>query len=297
MGGVVKAVSNVVSKVVDFGVKTVEKVADFGVNVVEGTLKNVVGVVEGAVTGDWDKFKDSLIGTVQTSLYVTAAVAGAVSGQFYITAAAVVALDGQHNKGQLTAHAVSTVGKFEREIFGSKNILDNLELISTAIIIGSSLYAGYKGFEVISKLSSIESIFSRFSTVADYFRLGSSTYSIYDAYEQWKDALGLYDNLMADYQKWLNQANFEAKRFNQMWDAVYGDMGVWYESMPGGYLFNAGVGSDEYSISSINEQCTYALALDTKRDLDFDRYFTNPFEIDYENLGLEDIKPDVLKYN
>jgi hypothetical protein len=44
--------------------------------------------------------------------------------------------------------------------------------------------------------------------------------------------------------------------------------------MPGGYLFNAGVGSDEYSISSINEQSAYCLALNTKRDVDFDRYFT-----------------------
>lgn len=297
MGGVVKAISNVVGKAVDFTVKTVEKTVDFGVNVVEGTIKNAVGVVKGAITGDWNKFKDSLIGTVQTTLYITAAVAGVVSGQFYVTAAAIVALDGQHNQGQLTAHAVTTIGKFEREIFGSKNILENVDLITSAIVLGSSIYAGAKGFVLLSELSGLNSLLSQYSDYTNYFKLGSATYSAYDAYTEWKLALGLYDSLMADYQKWLRETQILASQFNQMWDAVYGDMGVWYESMPGGYLFNAGVGSDEYSISSINEQCTYALALNTKRDLEFDRYFTDPFEIDYENLGLEDIKPDVLKYN
>ena len=92
------------------------------------------------------------------------------------------------------------------------------------------------------------------------------------------------------------QATMEHIAFNKMWDAVYGDLNVWYEAMPGGYLFNAGVGSDEYSISSINEQSAYCLALNTKRDVDFDRYFTNPFEIDYVGLNIDDIKPEDLKY-
>ena len=61
-------------------------------------------------------------------------------------------------------------------------------------------------------------------------------------------------------------------------------------------IFNAGVGIDEYSISSINEQSAYCLALNTKRDVDFDRYFTNPFEIDYVGLNIDDIKPEDLKY-
>lgn len=297
MGGVVKAVSNVVDKALDFTIKTVEKVTDLAVNTVEGTLKNAIGMVEGVISGDWNKFKDSLIGTVQTTLYVTAAVAGIVSQQYYITAAAIVALDGQHNKGQLTSHIVTTIGKAEREIFGSKNILENVDLISSVIIIGSSLYAGAKGFGLLADITGVSSYLSQYSQYLNYAKIASSGYSILDAYQEWKQALDLYDSLMADYQNWLKEAQIASKQFNQMWDAVYGDMGVWYEAMPGGYLFNAGVGSDEYSISSINEQCTYALALNTKRDLDFDRYFTNPLEIDYVNLGIEDIKPDILKYN
>ena len=296
MGGVVKAISNVVSSVVDFVVKTVEKVVDFAVNVVTGVLKNVVGVVAGAITGDWTKFRDSLIGVVSTAIYGVAGVVGFATGQYYITAAALVALDGQYNEGQLTSHIVTTVGKFEREIFGSKNILDNVDIITSGIVIIGSLYAAGKGVAILSKITGLTSYLANYADYVNYFEVATGAYSVYDAYTQWQHAIELYDQLMSDYQAFLNQANREVQQFNQMWDAVYGDLNVWYEAMPGGYLFNAGVGSDEYSISSINEQSAYCLALNTKRDVDFDRYFTNPFEIDYVGLNIDDIKPEDLKY-
>lgn len=296
MGGVVKAISNVVSSVVDFVVKTVEKVVDFAVNVVTGVLKNVVGAITGAITGDWTKFRDSLLGVVSTALYGLAAVVGFVTGQYYITAAALVALDGQYNEGQLTSHIVTTVGKFEREIFGSKNILDNVDIITSGIVIIGSLYAAGQGIGILSKITGLTSYLANYADYVNYFKVATGAYSVYDAYTQWQHAIELYDQLMSDYQAFLNQANREVQQFNQMWDAVYGDLNVWYEAMPGGYLFNAGVGSDEYSISSINEQSAYCLALNTKRDVDFDRYFTNPFEIDYVGLNIDDIKPEDLKY-
>lgn len=296
MGGVVKAISNVVSSVVDFVVKTVEKVVDFAVNVVTGVLKNVVGVVAGAITGDWTKFRDSLIGVVSTAIYGVAGVVGFATGQYYITAAALVALDGQYNEGQLTSHIVTTVGKFEREIFGSKNILDNVDIITSGIVIIGSLYAAGKGIGILSKIMGLTSYLANYADYVNYFNVAKGAYSVYDAYTQWQHAIELYDQLMSDYQAFLNQANREVQQFNQIWDAVYGDLNVWYEAMPGGYLFNAGVGSDEYSISSINEQSAYCLALNTKRDVDFDRYFTNPFEIDYVGLNIDDIKPEDLKY-
>ena len=296
MGGVVKAISNVVSSVVDFVVKTVEKVVDFAVNVVTGVLKNVVGAITGAITGDWTKFRDSLLGVVSTALYGLAAVVGFATGQYYITAAALVALDGQYNEGQLTSHIVTTVGKFEREILGSKNILDNVDIITSSIVIIGSLYAGAKGIGILSDITGLTSYLANYADYVNYFNVATGAYSVYDAYTQWQHAIELYDQLMSDYQAFLNQANREVQQFNQMWDAVYGDLNVWYEAMPGGYLFNAGVGSDEYSISSINEQSAYCLALNTKRDVDFDRYFTNPFEIDYVGLNIDDIKPEDLKY-
>ena len=296
MGGAVKAISNVVSSVVDFVVKTVEKVVDFAVNVVTGALENVVGAITGAITGDWTKFRDSLLGVVSTAIYTAAAVVGFATGQYYIAAAALVALDGQYNEGQLTSHIVTTVGKFEREIFGSKNILDNVDIITSSIVIIGSLYAGGKGIGLLGDITGLTSYLANYADYVNYFNVATGAYSVYDAYTQWQHAIELYDQLMSDYQAFLNQANREVQQFNQMWDAVYGDLNVWYEAMPGGYLFNAGVGSDEYSISSINEQSAYCLALNTKRDVDFDRYFTNPFEIDYVGLNIDDIKPEDLKY-
>ena len=296
MGGVAKSISNVVSSVVDFVVKTVEKVVDFAVNVVTGVLKNVVGAITGAITGDWTKFRDSLLGVVSTAIYGVAAVVSYMAGQYYITAAALVALDGQYNEGQLTSHIVTTVGKFEREILGSKNILDNVDIITSGIVIIGSLYAAGQGVAILSKITGLTSYLANYADYVNYFEVATGAYSVYDAYTQWQHAIELYDQLMSDYQAFLNQANREVQQFNQMWDAVYGDLNVWYEAMPGGYLFNAGVGSDEYSISSINEQSAYCLALNTKRDVDFDRYFTNPFEIDYVGLNIDDIKPEDLKY-
>ena len=296
MGGAVKAISKVVSSVVNFVVKTVEKVVDFAVNVVTGVLKNVVGAITGAITGDWTKFRDSLLGVVTTALYGAAVVVGFATGQYYITAAALVALDGQYNEGQLTSHIVTTVGKFEREIFGSKNILDNVDIITSGIVIIGSLYAAGQGIGILSKITGLTSYLANYADYVNYFNVATGAYSVYDAYTQWQHAIELYDQLMSDYQAFLNQANREVQQFNQMWDAIYGDLNVWYEAMPGGYLFNAGVGSDEYSISSINEQSAYCLALNTKRDVDFDRYFTNPFEIDYVGLNIDDIKPEDLKY-
>lgn len=296
MGGVVKSISRGLSSVVKFVGKTVKEVGGFVVNVGTGVIKNVVGAVGGAITGDWTKFRDSLIGVVSTGIYGVAGVVGLTTGQYYITAAALVALDGQYNEGQLTSHIVTTVGKFEREIFGSQNILDNVDIITSGIVIIGSLYAGAKGIGLLGELTGLNSYLSQYSNYVNYFKVASGAYSVYDAYTQWQQALELYDNLMSDYQAFLNQANIEMQQFNQIWDAVYGDLNVWYEAMPGGYLFNAGVGSDEYSISSINEQSAYCLALNTKRDVDFDRYFTNPFEIDYVGLNIDDIKPEDLKY-
>ena len=117
MGGAVKAISNVVSSVVDFVVKTVEKVVDFAVNVVTGVLKNVVGVVAGAITGDWTKFRDSLIGVVSTAIYGVAGVVGFATGQYYITAAALVAIFTTNGVAETTK---LSVGVYKTSTLGNK---------------------------------------------------------------------------------------------------------------------------------------------------------------------------------
>jgi hypothetical protein len=297
MGGIVKAVKNVidavvdvVEEVVDFVVETVEEVVEFAENVVTGAVKSVAGMVEGIATGDWTKFRDSFLTTIQTVIYVFSAVVGIVTGNPWLVAASVTALDGLHNEGKLTTQIVRTVGKAERELFGSETILENLEIITATIIITGSLYAGAKGFLLFSEVSGISSIVN-----AQYFQVGMGVHSVSDAYNQFQEAQDLYANLMKEYQSWLQEVGQKAKYFNTIWDTVYGDFDMLYEASAGGVLFNAGAGSDEYSVSTIHEQSTYLLGIDNKRDIDFDRYFNNPMDIDYVNLDMDDIKPNILK--
>lgn len=298
MGGVVKAIKkvvdfvvDVVDTVVDFVVDTVKEVVDFAVNVVKGAINAVLGMVEGIVTGDWTMFRDSFFSAVQTVVYAFGAVIGAVSGNAWLVAASVVALDGLHNEGQLTSHLVTTVGKIERELLGSELILENLELVTSAIVMVGSAYSGYKAFDLLAKASGISSLLE-----SHYVQVGLGINSIADAYEQFQYAQGLYDELMREYQAWLQQVGQTAEYFNTLWDTVYSDVDILYSASAGGYLFNAAAGSDEYSVSSVSEQSMYLLGLDTKRDIDFDRNFTDPITIDHVNLNIEDTKPEILRY-
>lgn len=298
MGGIVKAfkkavdiVVDAVVEVVDFVVETVETVVEFAANVVKGAIKSVVGMVEGIVTGDWEKFKDSFFTAFQTVVYAFGAVVGITTGNPWLIAASVAALDGLHNEGKLTTFVVKTLGKIEREIIGSEMILDNLELIAGTIIAVGSLYAGMEGLGLLADISGLSSLMS-----SQYFQITMGVHSIADAYLQLQEAQELYDNLMAEYQEWLKVAGAKAEAFNMVWDAVYLDPDVLYEASAGGVLFNAGAGSDEYSVSTINEQCTYLLGLDNQRDVEFDRYFSDPMDIDYVGLDMENIKPEILRY-
>lgn len=288
MGGVVKAIKNVIKKTVDFVVDTIKTVEGFAANIAKGVIKSIVGMAEGVIEGDWTKFRDSFVNAFQTAVYVMAV----FTENALLIAAAVVALDGLHNDGQLTTFVVTTLGKAEREVFGTENILENVEIITASIIILGSLYAGIEGFGVfLADISGISSLLN-----AQYLQVGLGIYSITDAYMQFQDANDLYDELMKQYQAWLETVNQKIKAFNEMWDAVYGDPDLLYEVSAGGSLFNAGAGSDEYSVSTIHEQSTYLLGLDHKRDVEFDRYFHDPMDIDYVNLNIEDTKPEILRY-
>ncbi|MCT7513671.1 hypothetical protein [Aliarcobacter cryaerophilus] len=296
MSQIIDPFGNRLEKEIKFFGDTAKAVDGFWDNVHIGAHRDTGNMIKGIYTGDWSMFKDSFLSLGTAALYAIGGVAGAMTGQAWLVAAAVVALDGHYNQSQLTSHAVTQVGELEKDIFGSSYILDNVDLITAAIVIAGSIYAGGKGFGLLADISGVSSALSSYSQYMEYFKIVSGGYSVYDGYAQWQYALELYDKLMSDYKSWVMQATMEHVAFNKMWDAVYGDLNVWYEAMPGGYLFNAGVGSDEYSISSINEQSAYCLALNTKRDVDFDRYFTNPFEIDYVGLNIDDIKPEDLKY-
>jgi len=249
----------------------------FTENVVKGIGKNVLGMVEGIVSGNWTKFRDSTLGIVTTAAFIVTAIFGGPVG----IAAAVVGLDAQYNQGQLTFSAVKGLGVLEKKLFGSDNIQRHAEEIALAIILASAAYTAYtvQGLNLLSGFNSL-----------------INAYTFYKAYKDYEAAKDLYDNLMKQYKEWLEKVNQALEKANKIWDYVYGNLEVWVEAMPGGYLFNSGVGSDEYSISSIHEQCAYSLMLDTKKDDDLDMMVLNPSEINWVKLNIEDIKPKAINF-
>ena len=108
-----------------------------------------------------------------------------------------------------------------------------ISTLSSIFLIIGSLYAAGQGIAMLSKITGLTSYLANYADYVNYFKVASGAYSVYDAYTQWQQAIDLYDQLMADYQAFLNQAEREVQQFNQMWDAVYGDLNVWYEAMPG----------------------------------------------------------------
>jgi|GEM_PF-6029762 len=283
-----KEVSKIVDKYVDpiMGyakrkIKPLGKLYDiadtFTGNVIKGIGKNVLGMVEGIVSGNWTKFRDSALGIVTTAMYIATAIIGGPIG----IAAAVVGLDAQYNQGQLTFHAVKGLGVLEKKLFGSDNIQRHVEEITLAIIVASAAYSAYT-VQGLNLLGGFENL------------LGA--YNLYKAYRDYEAAKDLYDNLMKQYKEWLEKINQALEKANKIWDYVYGNLEVWYEAMPGGYLFNSGVGTEEYSISSIHEQCAYSLALHTNKDDDLDMMFTDFNQVDWVKLNIEDIKPKAINF-
>lgn len=269
---------------------TVDAVGEFTYNVAEGVVQDYADMYHGIVEGDWVKFRDAFISQVQTTAYMVAFAIGVMTSNTWLVAAAVVALDGQYNQGQLTYEAVSATGKFEKDVFGTENINENIDVIVASIIIAGSIYAFSTGFGILADATGLSAILGN-----PYVSTAMGVNSIYEAYNAYQEAKELYDRLMAEYLAWLAELNSKTKAFNITWDMVYGNSELLYEASAGGYLFNAGAGSEQYSVSTIHEQCSYLLALDNKKDEEFEMYYTNPNEIDYVKLNIDDITPQIIR--
>lgn len=265
---------------------TVDKTYKFAVNVLKGAYKDTEGMVKGAARGDWTTFRDSFVSIATAALYVAGAVAGVLTGNAALMTASTIALDGHYNQGMLTDHTVHTAGKIERESIGTETILRNQEYFTAAIIIVSSMYSAHGGLEFIFGLTGIQA--DTYQNYVNYFNTADGAYKTYEAYETYTKAEYEAEKIYKDYLKWLSEYEAWKKQQKDIFEQFYNDETLWYESQPGGYLFNAGVGSDEYVIGGINEQSAYSLMLKTDINRDFEKMFKDPFEIDYVNLGIDD---------
>ncbi len=287
IGDLVEDVVDVTETVIKDTVDILEEAVDLVVNVTEGTLDNMEMTVHGVLTQDWTEIRDGTIGTTTTALYVTALVIGISTGNAWLIAASVAALDGQHNEGQLTHKTVQMIAHLETGILGTEIISRNADYIEMAIILAGSIYAGGQGFIFLAELAGIQSYLAAWNIAMGL----NSSYEAYQQYDYWK---GYYQEKMAEYQAWIDGQLAMAEQMKAQWFDVYGDISnseVLYEAMPGGYLFNAGAGSDEYSVSSIHEQGALILSIDTKKDIDMDKQMHDISKIDYVRLGLNEIEP------
>lgn len=245
--------------------------------------------------GDWVKFRDGVAGTFTTIVYVLAAAIGVITGNWWLTAAAIVALDGQHNNGNLTYEGVKLVGKVETALLDTHFIEEYAREISTTLVIIGSVYAGYVGGGAIMKLVNIGSL----NAVLKAYSYASSLYGIYDNLQKFEEFRAYYKKLLDEYKAWAEQVQQAYAQTKTQWFEMFANLEnqeVCYQAMAGGYLYNAGAGSDEYSVSSIHEPNAYMLGIDTKRDVNHDRMLFMNDELDYQNLNFKYYKEPINKW-
>jgi hypothetical protein len=297
VGDMLRSQFNVVGEMfaAPFDAVGLDSIGSFSRNVFGGIGNNLALMVEGITEGKWSKFRDGLMGTFTTALYVIAGVIGVVTGQWWLTAMAVVALDGQHNQGMLTKDAVELLGKIETAITQTHYLQKYAAEVTTALVVVSSLVAGAYGGDALIKWANISSL----SQLLNYYSYASGVYGIYDSIKAFEEFREYYKNLLDEYMAWAEQAKQAYAQSRAAWFDLFANIEnqeICYESMAGGYLYNAGAGSDEYSVSTIHEPNAYMLSIDTKRDTDLDRTIFFNSEVDYTDLKLEYYKEPIMKW-
>lgn len=272
-----------------------DSVGDFTRNVFSGIGNNLALMVEGVTEGKWSKFRDGLVGTITTAMYIIAGAIGVITGNWWLTAAAIVALDGQHNNGALTKDTVELLGKIEKAITGTTYLQDYAAEVTAVLIVAASLYAGFYGGQALLKLADIGSL----NTLLNYYSITTSVYGIYDNLQAFAEFRAYYKALLDEYLAWAQQLQQAYAQSKAQWFELYANLEnqeVCYEAMAGGYLYNAGAGSDEYSVSIIHEPSAYMLVLDTRRDTELDRTIFFNSEVDYVDLRLEYVEEPITKW-
>ncbi len=286
IGDLIGDVVDVIEDTVEDTVDILEEAVDLIENTAEGILDNAEMMIHGTITLDWTEFRDGTLNQIETAAYLIAI----ASGDPLLVASGVAALDGKYNNGQLTHKVVQMAAHLETGILGTEVISRNADYIEMGIILAGSIYAGMKCFSYLSELAGIKSYLATWSIAMGL----NSSYEAYKQYEYWK---GYYQEKMAEYQAWIDKQLAIAEQMKVQWFEIYGDVmnsEVLYEAMAGGYLFNAGAGSDEYSVSSIHEQGALILSIDTQRDMELDRQMYDISDNDYIKTGLKNIEPKAI---
>lgn len=280
-----------------------DSVADFTRNVYSGIGNNLALMVEGVAEGKWSKFRDGLLGTFTTAVYLIAAVLGIITpGMQWLTAMAVIALDGQHNNGMLTRDAVGLLGKIEKAITGTDYLKRYADEVTMALVAVSSIVAAAYGAPILGEFMSVQlglANIASLNSLLEAYSIAMGVYGIYDNLQKFEEFREYYKKLLDEYMAWAEQMQQAYAQSKAQWLELYANLEnqeVCYEAMAGGYLYNAGAGSDEYSVSTIHEPSAYMLVLDTRRDTELDRTIFFNSEVDYVDLRLEYVKEPINRW-
>lgn len=279
-----------------------DSVGDFTRNVYSGIGNNLGLMIEGVAEGKWSKFRDGLMGTFTTAVYLIAAAIGVVTQQYWLTAMAVIALDGQHNNGMLTKDVVQLMGKIEKAITHTNYLERYADEVTTALVAVSSVVAAMYGAPVLGEFFSAQlglANIAGLQAVLNTYKYATLVYGIYDNIQAFEEYREYYKKLLDEYMAWAQQMQQAYAQSKAQWFELFGDNAngdVMYEAMAGGYLYNAGAGSDEYSVSAIHEPNAYMLVVDTRRDMDLDRTIFFNSEVDYVDLRLDYYKEPISRW-
>lgn len=247
-------------------------------NSVNGFLDNVAGTMNGALEGDWTKFRDSVLGTLNTAIAVTAIVVGVSTGNLALIAAGVVMLDAQYNQGELLSRTIAIAGDIESATIGTNYIDTYATELQMAITVAATMYAGYYAIPILMDWTGINAALADWKTQIEMIKYYAGTgYGIYQTYSAiemirasqayWEERLRIAEE---QFKKWVDQLN----NARETWIGMFTDTDMINRIMAGGDLFFMGAGHDLFSITDVAEP-KYALGLIDKSDHQMDVLINN----------------------
>lgn len=270
MGKVVAAIGDVIESAVDLVVNTVtgviESVADFAVGVVTGDFKKAFGALFDIIT-------------------VVAVAFVIVSSGFALLPimAGIVVLDAKYNGSMFLRSVLGFLGAIENITFGTDFINEYTDIIVGALVLVSTFYIGQQAFQYLQQLEWIKGLHGSYSSLFDAWKTLGKVMSGYDIYSSVKGILEskeYWDNLLREYidnmQNYINTIN----QARAQWFDIYSDTETIGRVLAGGDVYNAGAGSELYSISDAYEPYRYQTGIvsqyvndETDKMVNHNRYY------------------------
>lgn len=247
MGKVVSAIGDIIDSAVDLVVNTVE-----------GVINSVADFAVGVVTGDFKK----AFGAVFKLVTVVAVAFAIVSSGFALLPilAGIVVLDATYNGSMFLRSVLTFLGSVEHALLGTDFINEYKEIIIGALVLVSTFYIASESYKYLQQLDFIKTIKDSYATLFQAWEtLGKvmSGYNIYDGFKSILDSKEYWDNMLQEYIANLQNHIDTIAQARGQWFAVYSDTETIGRILAGGDIYNAGAGSELYSVSDAFEPYRY----------------------------------------